>query len=237
MEPIKKIYEGKAKQMFTCEDEHLLVMHFKDDASAFNGVKKAKLKNKGVINNKISALIYEELIKEGIPTHFVKVLNEREQLVRKIKIFPLEIIVRNVVAGSMSERLDVEEGTLIPNTVYELCYKNDRLNDPLINEHHAVALGLATYEDLKVIYDLSMKINVILKRIFDSIGITLVDFKVEFGKDENDQIVLADELSPDTCRFWDNKTKEKLDKDRFRRDMGDIIPAYEEILRRLENRK
>lgn len=236
MKQLEMLYEGKAKQVFKTDDENLIVIHYKDDATAFNGIKKAQIADKGVLNNEITEIIFNELIKEGIPTHFVKKLNDRDQLCKKVTIFPLEVIVRNIIAGSMAKRLDIKEGTHIQNTVYELCYKNDKLGDPLINEHHAVALGIATYEELNTIYNLTMKINEILKKIFLSCNITLVDFKIEFGKTSDGEIVLADEISPDTCRFWDSKTEEKLDKDRFRRDLGNVIEAYHEILNRLNNR-
>ncbi len=237
MKQLDMLYEGKAKQVFATDDKDLIVIHYKDDATAFNGIKKAQISKKGILNNEITTILFDELIKEGVPTHFVKKLNDRDQLCKKVKIFPLEVIVRNIIAGSMAKRLDIAEGTKITNTVYELCYKNDKLGDPLINEHHAVALGVASYEELKTIYDLTMKINEILKKIFASINITLVDFKIEFGKTSDGTIVLADEISPDTCRFWDATTNDKLDKDRFRRDLGKVIEAYEEILSRLQNRK
>lgn len=237
MKQLDMLYEGKAKQVFATDDKDLIVIHYKDDATAFNGIKKAQISKKGILNNEITTILFDELIKEGVPTHFVKKLNDRDQLCKKVKIFPLEVIVRNIIAGSMAKRLDIPEGTKISNTVYELCYKNDKLGDPLINEHHAVALGVASYEELKTIYDLTMKINEILKKIFASINITLVDFKIEFGKTSDGEIVLADEISPDTCRFWDATTNDKLDKDRFRRDLGKVIEAYEEILSRLQNRK
>lgn len=236
MKQLEMLYEGKAKQVFRTDDENLIVMHFKDDATAFNGIKKAQIKDKGILNNEITTIIFDELIKNGIPTHFVEKLNDRDQLCKKVTIFPLEVIVRNIVAGSMAKRLDIKEGTKIENTIFELCYKNDKLGDPLINNDHAVALGAATYDELKTIYDLTMKINEILKKLFSSINITLVDFKIEFGKTSDGQIVLADEISPDTCRLWDTTTSDKLDKDRFRRDLGKVIEAYEEILRRLSNR-
>ncbi len=236
MKQLEMLYEGKAKQVFRTDDENLIVMHFKDDATAFNGIKKAQIKDKGILNNEITTIIFDELIKNGVPTHFVEKLNDRDQLCKKVKIFPLEVIVRNIVAGSMAKRLDITEGTKIDNTIFELCYKNDKLGDPLINNDHAVALGAATYDELKTIYDLTMKINEILKKLFSSINITLVDFKIEFGKTSDGEIVLADEISPDTCRLWDTTTSDKLDKDRFRRDLGKVIEAYEEILRRLSNR-
>jgi len=237
MKQLEMLYEGKAKQVYATDDKDIIVMHYKDDATAFNGIKKAQIKDKGILNNEITNIIFNELIKEGIPTHFIKKLNDRDQLCKKVTIFPLEVIVRNIIAGSMAKRLDIEEGTHINNTIYELCYKNDKLGDPLINEHHAVALGAATYDELNTIYDLTMKIDEILKKLFKSINITLVDFKIEFGKTSDGQIVLADEISPDTCRLWDTATNDKLDKDRFRRDLGKVIEAYEEILRRLQNRK
>ncbi len=236
MEQKEMLYEGKAKQVFATDDANLIVMHFKDDATAFNGIKKAQIKDKGILNNEITTIIFNELKKEGIPTHFVEKLNDRDQLCKKVTILPLEVIVRNIVAGSMSKRLAIEEGTHINNTVFELCYKNDALGDPLINEDHAVALGAATYEELNTVKSLTLKINEILKKIFKSINITLVDFKIEFGKTSDGEIVLADEISPDTCRLWDSTTNDKLDKDRFRRDLGKVIEAYEEILKRLSNR-
>ncbi len=236
MKQLEMLYEGKAKQVFRTDDENLIVMHYKDDATAFNGIKKAQIKDKGVLNNEITTIIFNELIKNGIPTHFVEKLNDRDQLCKKVTIFPLEVIVRNIVAGSMAKRLDIKEGTKIDNTIFELCYKNDKLGDPLINNDHAVALGAATYAELDTIRSLTLKINEILKKLFESINITLVDFKIEFGKTSDGQIVLADEISPDTCRLWDSNTQDKLDKDRFRRDLGKVIEAYEEILRRLNTR-
>ena len=236
MKQKEMLYEGKAKQVFATDDANLIVMHFKDDATAFNGIKKAQIKDKGILNNEITTIIFNELKKEGIPTHFVEKLNDRDQLCKKVTILPLEVIVRNIVAGSMAKRLGIEEGTHINNTVFELCYKNDALGDPLINEDHAVALGAATYEELNTVKTLTLKINEILKKIFKSINITLVDFKIEFGKTSDGEIVLADEISPDTCRLWDSTTNDKLDKDRFRRDLGKVIEAYEEILKRLSNR-
>ncbi len=237
MEKYEMIYEGKSKQLFLTENKDFILIHYKDDATAFNGIKRAQIINKGIYNNAISSLLFDEISKAGIPTHFVEKRNERDQLCKKVDIIPLEIIVRNIVAGSMAKRLDVKEGTQIPNVVYELCLKNDRLGDPLINEHHAVALGLASYEELNHIYELTMKINSVLKKIFASVGITLIDFKIEYGKTRDGEIVLADEISPDSCRLWDSKTNNKLDKDRFRRDLGDVIAAYKEIYDRLENRK
>lgn len=237
MEQKEMIYEGKAKQLFKTDDENIIIMHYKDDATAYNGIKKAQIANKGVLNNKITTIIYNKLIQAGIPTHYIKTLNDRDQLCKKVKIFPLEVIVRNIIAGSMSKRLGIPEGTKATNTIYEICYKNDALGDPLINDHHAVALGAATYDELKVIYDLTDKINKELQKIFLEVGVVLVDFKVEFGKTADGEIVLADEISPDTARLWDVNTNTKLDKDRFRRDLGDVIGAYEEIYRRLQTIK
>ena len=233
MEKREFLYEGKAKQIYSTDDADLIIIHYKDDATAFNGVKKAQISNKGMLNNKITELLFNKLEEEGIPTHFVKRLNERDQLCKKVEILPLEVIVRNVIAGSMAKRLDIKEGTKASTTIYELCYKKDELGDPLINDHHAVAIGAATYEDLEIIYAITRKINDLLKKIFDEEGILLVDFKIEFGKTSNGTIVLADEISPDTCRLWDKATNTKLDKDRFRRDLGSVEEAYIEILNRI----
>ncbi len=227
------LYEGKAKQVYATEDPTIIRMHYKDDATAYNGIKKAQIANKGVLNNKISTIIYQKLIEKGIPTHYIKTLNDRDQLCKKVSILPLEVIVRNIIAGSMSKRLGIPEGTKPANTIYELCYKNDALGDPLINDHHAVALGAASYEDLKVVYDITHQVNEALKELFLTVGVILVDFKIEFGKTADGTIVLADEISPDTARLWDEKTNDKLDKDRFRRDLGNVINAYEEIYKRL----
>jgi len=233
MKQLEMLYEGKAKQVFRCEDPNLIIMHYKDDATAFNGIKKAQIKDKGILNNEITTIIFNKLKEKGIPTHFVEKLNDRDQLCKKVTIFPLEVIVRNIVAGSMAKRLGIEEGKKLNNTIFELCYKDDKLGDPLINFDHAVALNAASYDELNIIRDYTLKINEILKEIFKSINITLVDFKIEFGKTCDGEIVLADEISPDTCRLWDMSTNDKLDKDRFRRDLGKVIEAYEEILRRL----
>ena len=233
MEKKEFLYEGKAKQVYATEDPNLIIIHYKDDATAFNGIKKAQISNKGILNNKITELLFTQLEKLGIPTHFIKRLDDRDQLCKKVTIFPLEVIVRNLVAGSRAKRLNIEEGTNPGNTIFELCYKDDALGDPLINDHHAVALKAATYEELATIYDYTSKINNMLKDIFDKEGIILVDFKIEFGKTNDGTIVLADEISPDTCRFWDKVTMKKLDKDRFRRDMGSVEEAYIEILSRL----
>lgn len=237
MEKKELLYEGKAKQVFATDDDDLVIIHYKDAATAFNNLKKATIDNKGVLNNEISTIIFRKLSEAGIPTHYVETLNDRDQLCRKVSIVPLEVIVRNIVAGSMAKRLGMEEGTVTPNTIMEICYKDDALGDPLINDHHAVALGAATYDELAEIYDMTARINELLKKIFAKINIRLVDFKIEFGKTADGKIVLADEISPDTCRLWDATTNEKLDKDRFRRDLGNVIGAYEEIDNRLNSIK
>lgn len=231
------LYEGKAKQVYATDQEDKVIIHYKDAATAFNNIKKATIENKGVLNNKISTIVFHQLKAAGIPTHYIETLNERDQLCLKVSIVPLEVIVRNVIAGSMAKRLGIEEGTQAPNTIYEICYKDDALGDPLINDHHAVALGAATYEELAEIYDLTARINKVLIDMFAQVNIRLVDFKIEFGKTSDGKIVLADEISPDTCRLWDATTNEKLDKDRFRRDMGKVIEAYEEINARLNTIK
>ena len=227
------IYEGKAKQVYSTNDDNLVIIHYKDDATAGNGAKKGTIENKGIMNNKITSILFNMLEKNGIKTHLVKVLNDRDQLCQKVKILPLEVIVRNVIAGSLSQRVGINEGTIPPNVILEICYKNDEYGDPLINDHHAVALGLATYEELKKIYETARKINNFLKLVFDKKGIILVDFKIEFGKNKNGDILLADEITPDTCRLWDKITGKKLDKDRFRKDLGEIEEAYIEVLNRL----
>ena len=234
MEKKDFLYEGKAKQIYSTDDENYVIIHYKDDATAGNGEKKGSIKDKGIINNQITALLFTRLEEKGIRTHFKEKLNDRDQLCEKVKIFPLEVIVRNIITGSMSKRLGVKEGTKPENTILEICYKNDAYGDPLINDHHAVALGLATYDELKKIYEITLKINDFLKELFDKEGIILVDFKIEFGKNSKGEILLADEITPDTCRLWDKETGKKLDKDRFRQDLGGIEEAYIEILKRLE---
>ncbi|CRF34125.1 Phosphoribosylaminoimidazole-succinocarboxamide synthase [Brachyspira suanatina] len=229
------MYEGKAKKIYATDNPNEIIVYYKDDATAFNGEKKGSIKDKGVMNNEITTLLFKMLEKNGIKTHFIEKLSDREQLCQKVKIFPLEVIVRNLIAGSMAKRLGIEEGTVPPNTIFEICYKNDEYGDPLINDHHAVALKLATYDELKYIYEVTSKVNNLLKDALDKIGITLVDFKVEFGKNAKGEILLADEITPDTCRFWDKETGKKLDKDRFRRDLGSIEEAYIEVLNRLNN--
>ena len=228
------IYEGKAKQVYSTDDENLVIIHYKDDATAGNGVKKGTIKDKGIINNKITAKLFSVLEKNGIRTHFKEMLNERDQLCEKLEIVPLEVIVRNVITGSMAKRVGIADGTIPKITIFEICYKNDEYGDPLINDYHAVAMGLATFDELKYIYETTSKINDLLKKVFDEEGITLVDFKIEFGKNSKGEILLADEITPDTCRLWDKATGKKLDKDRFRQDLGGIEEAYIEILNRLE---
>ena len=233
MEKQEMMYEGKAKQVYASEDPNLVIIHYKDDATAFNGLKKASISNKGVLNNKITTILFQQLNQRGIRTHWVETLNDRDQLCRKVSIVPLEVIVRNVVAGSMAKKFGIEEGTVLKEPVCEICYKNDELGDPMINDTHAVGLGFATRDELDQIYAITSQVNEALKEIFDQINIRLIDFKLEFGKDSEGQILLADEISPDTCRFWEKGTDKKLDKDRFRRELGDVIGAYEEIYGRL----
>lgn len=227
------IYEGKAKQVYSTEDPNLVIVYYKDDATAFNAQKRGTVADKGEMNNKISTLIFNYLIEKGITTHYIETLNEREQLVKKVDIIPLEMVVRNYVAGSMAQRLGLEEGAKSPVTIFDICYKKDELGDPLINDHHAVLLGAATYEELKFMYELTDKINEALKELFLKANLILIDFKIEFGKDSEGNIILADEISPDTCRLWDKDTLKKLDKDRFRRDLGEVSEAYHEVYNRL----
>ncbi|MBZ9636073.1 phosphoribosylaminoimidazolesuccinocarboxamide synthase [Clostridium sp. FP1] len=229
------LYEGKAKIIYSTDNKDEIRVYYKDDATAFNGIKKAEIQNKGILNNSITTALFELLEKKGIRTHFIKKLSDREQLCKRVEIIPLEVIVRNVAAGSMAKRYGIEEGTKLKTTVFELSYKNDELGDPLINDYHAVAMGLATFEELLEIYHLASEINDILKAIFLEKDINLIDFKLEFGR-FNGEILLADEISPDTCRFWDVKTGEKLDKDRFRRDLGNVTEAYVEILNRISDK-
>ena len=227
------IYEGKAKQVYSTEDPNLVIVYYKDDATAFNAQKRGTVADKGEMNNKISTLIFNYLIGKGIPTHYIETLNEREQLVKKVDIIPLEMVVRNYVAGSMAQRLGLEEGAKSPVTIFDICYKKDELGDPLINDHHAVLLGAATYDELKEMYEVTDKINEALKELFLKANLLLIDFKIEFGKDSEGNIILADEISPDTCRLWDKDTLKKLDKDRFRRDLGEVSEAYHEVYNRL----
>ena len=234
MEKQEQLYEGKAKKVFATEDPELLIVSYKDDATAFNGLKKGTITGKGVINNQMSNRLMTLLESKGIPTHLVQELNARETLVKKVSIVPLKVIVRNIAAGSFSKRYGVEEGVVFDAPTLEFSYKNDTLGDPLLNTRHALALKLATPAEIKTIEDYSLRINEILKEFWAGCGVTLVDFKLEFGRLSDGTIVLADEISPDTCRLWDSATKEKLDKDRFRRDMGGVEEAYATIMARLE---
>lgn len=232
MEKKEMMYEGKAKKVYSTEDPEKVVIYYKDDATAFNGEKKGQIEDKGVLNNNITSMLFELLEKHGVKTHFEKKLSDREQLCKKVEIVPLEVIVRNVAAGSMAKRLGLEEGYELKTTVFELSYKDDALGDPLINDTHAVAIGATTFEELDKIYAATKTVNDVLKEFFHKQGIKLIDFKIEFGR-YNGEVLLADEISPDTCRLWDEKTNEKLDKDRFRRDMGNVKEAYVEILKRI----
>ena len=233
-----KLYEGKAKIIYETKDKNLVIQHFKDDATAFNNLKKAKVEGKGVLNNRISEYILNNLSQSGIKTHLIRRLNMREQLIKKAEIFPIEFIVRNIATGSLTKRLGIAEGTVLERPLLEYCYKKDELNDPLISKEHIISFEWATEKELKFIDKTTLRINDILTGMFRGIGIKLVDFKIEYGKawnkdkDEN-EIVLADEISPDTCRLWDSKTERKLDKDRFRKDLGNIIEGYQEVARRL----
>jgi phosphoribosylaminoimidazole-succinocarboxamide synthase len=228
------LYEGKAKRVYAVDGaEDRVIIHYKDDATAFNGKKKGQIEDKGALNNKIASGLFELLGQSGIPTHFISRLNEREMLCKKVRIVPLEVIIRNVAAGSMAERLGLKEGTELGSTVFELSYKDDALNDPLINEYHAAAIGISTFAEIEAIKGLAFRINEALSSFFLKRGVRLIDFKLEFGKTAAGDLVLADEISPDTCRFWDAATNEKLDKDRFRRDLGNVKEAYLEILKRI----
>ena len=234
MEKRDLMYEGKAKKVFSTDDEAICIVSYKDDATAFNGEKKGTIRGKGVINNKITNYLMKRLEKEaGIPTHLIEELSDTDTAVRKVSIVPLEVIVRNIIAGSLSKRVGIEEGVVLPRPVLEFCYKDDALGDPMVNDSHILALGWATEEELDTIKDYALRVNSYLRDFFSSIGIDLVDFKLEFGRTPDGRIVLADEISPDTCRFWDSKTKKKLDKDRFRRDLGDAEGAYKEMLTRI----
>ena len=234
MEKKEQLYEGKAKKVFATDRQELLIVAYKDDATAFNGLKKGTIQGKGVINNQMSNRLMALLEKEGIPTHFVQELSPRETLVKKVAIVPLEVIVRNIAAGSFSKRYGVAEGVVFDQPTVEYSYKNDALGDPLLNTSHALALKVATPQQIQTIRQYALRINEILQAFWKTCGVTLVDFKLEFGKLADGTIVLADEISPDTCRLWDSKTHEKLDKDRFRRDMGGVEEAYAEIIKRLE---
>ena len=227
MKKMEQLYEGKAKKVFKTDDENLYIVDYKDDATAFNGLKKGQIAGKGVVNNKMSNFLMQIMEKNGIPTHFVEEISDRETVVKRVEI------IRNIAAGSFSKRFGVEEGKKLNCTTLEYCLKNDDLGDPMINDYQIIAIGAATKEDLDTIADLTFKVNDVLKAYFESINIELVDFKIEFGKTPDGQIILADEISPDTCRLWDATTHEKLDKDRFRRDMGNVEEAYAEVFKRL----
>lgn len=233
MKKTDKLYEGKAKMVYATDEKGIYIVSYKDDATAFNGLKKGSIAGKGAINNRVSNHLMAMLETQGIPTHLLKELNDRETAVKAVEIVPLEVIVRNIAAGSLAKRLGLDEGLKLSSTVLEFCYKRDDLGDPLVNEYHIKALGLAKEEELSQIVAFSLKVNTILGAYLLPLGIELVDFKLEFGRTEDGSIILADEISPDTCRFWDTNTKEKLDKDRFRRDLGGVEDAYKEILFRL----
>ena len=233
MNKLEQLYEGKAKKVFATENPDIVIVSYKDDATAFDGAKKGTILGKGAINNQMSNFLMSQLEKAGVPTHLVEELNERETAVKKVSIVPLEVIIRNISAGSFAKRYGVEEGIVFDQPTIEFSYKNDDLHDPLINDYHAVALKLATWEEIEQIKTYAFAVNEFLKKTLAECGVTLVDFKLEFGKTSDGTIVLADEISPDTCRFWDSTTGEKLDKDRFRRDMGGVEEAYQEMMRRL----
>lgn len=229
----EQLYEGKAKKVYATNDPDLVIVDYKDDATAFNGEKKGTISGKGVINNKMTNFMFGMLEKEGVPTHLVEEISERETIVKKVSIVPLEVIIRNVAAGSFSKRMGVEEGRQLLTPILEFSYKNDDLGDPFINDYYALALGLATKEEIETITKYAFKVNEFMLNFFKKLNIDLIDFKIEFGKTSDGTIILADEISPDTCRFWDSTTHEKLDKDRFRRDMGGVEEAYQEIMKRL----
>ena len=233
MEKKEQLYEGKAKKVFATDDANLVIVDYKDDATAFNGEKKGTIAGKGVINNVMSNHMFQLLEQQGVPTHFVEQLSDRETVVKKVSIVPLEVIIRNISAGSFAKRFGVKEGIVFDEPTIEFSYKNDDLGDPLMNAYHAIALKLATREEIEQIKGMAFKVNEVMKQYFDTLNVTLVDFKLEFGKTADGTIVLADEISPDTCRLWDKTTGEKLDKDRFRRDMGGVEEAYQEIMKRV----
>lgn len=233
MKALEQLYEGKAKKVYKTEDESVYLVYYKDDATAFNGEKKGTIAGKGTINNRVSNHLMRLLERHGIHTHLIRELSERETLVKAVKILPIELIVRNIAAGSLSKRLGIPEGQKLRSTVIEMCYKDDSLGDPLINQYHAYAMGIAAEEDIRIMEDYALQINRILSEYLKDLKIELIDFKLEFGKQKDGTILLADEISPDTCRFWDSVTGEKLDKDRFRRDLGNVEGAYREILKRL----
>ena len=236
MQKLEQLYEGKAKKVFRTDDPELYIVDYKDDATAFNGQKKGTIASKGVVNNKMSAIIFQQLEENGVPTHLVRLLSDRETLVKAVKILPLEVIIRNVAAGSFSQKYGVEEGRELAKTVLEFSYKNDSLGDPMINDDHILALGLATQEQLDTVRKYAFMINDFLKDFFLKSGLKLIDFKIEFGLYDG-EVILADEISPDTCRLWDVRTGEKMDKDRFRRDLGGVEETYQEVLKRVEENR
>lgn len=233
MEKKELLYEGKAKKVYATDDPEVLLVDYKDDATAFNGLKKGTIAGKGAINNRVTNYMMQILEREGVKTHLVKELSARETLVKKVSIVPLEVIIRNISAGSFAKRYGVEEGIVFAEPTIEFSYKNDDLGDPLINDYHALALGLATKEEIETIKAMAFKVNAVMKKFFKNLKVDLVDFKLEFGRLSDGTIVLADEISPDTCRFWDSETHEKLDKDRFRRDLGNVEDAYNEMMKRI----
>lgn len=233
MEKTTQLYEGKAKKVYATDDDALVIVDYKDDATAFNGLKKGQILGKGIINNRVTNHLMRLLEANGIPTHYVEEISPRETIVKKVEIVPLEVIVRNIAAGSLSKRLGLEEGFRMPKTVLEFCYKDDDLGDPMVNEYHILAMDYATEDELRLLSDYALKVNQVLTDYLKDLNIELIDFKLEFGRLADGTIVLADEISPDTCRFWDSTTHEKLDKDRFRRDLGGVEDAYQEIMKRL----
>lgn len=233
MQKLEQLYEGKAKKVFATDDPECVIVSYKDDATAFNGLKRGTIVGKGVVNNKVTNYLMQLLEKEGVPTHFVEELSDRETVVKKVSIVPLEVIIRNISAGSFAKRFGVEEGIVFEQPTIEFSYKNDDLGDPLMNAYHALALKLATKDEIDTIKAMAFKVNDVLKAFFKAVNVDLVDFKLEFGRLSDGTIVLADEISPDTCRFWDSTTHEKLDKDRFRRDLGNVEDAYSEMMRRI----
>jgi phosphoribosylaminoimidazole-succinocarboxamide synthase len=231
--PAAELYEGKAKKVFSTNRDDLVIIRYRDDATAFNGEKRGRIDDKGILNNRIASGLFELLEQSGVPTHFIARLNDRDMLCKKVRIVPLEVILRNTAAGSMAKRLGLAEGAELKTTVFELSYKDDSLGDPLINDYHAAAIGASTFEEIGEMKSIAFRVNELLCAFFLKRGIKLVDFKLEFGRTADGALVLADEISPDTCRFWDVKTGEKLDKDRFRRDLGGVKEAYVEILNRI----
>lgn len=233
MEKLAMLYEGKAKKIYDTNDKNYFWVEYKDDATAFNGIKKGTIVDKGIVNNKMSAMMFSYLAKNGVQTHFVEILNDREQIVRRLQMIPLEIVVRNIVAGSLAKRVGKEEGYVLASPVFELYYKDDSLGDPMVNETHALALDWATMDQINAMKEIALKVNQLMTKIVDKAGIDLVDYKLEFGVCDG-KVMLGDEISPDTCRFWDKATQEKLDKDRFRRDLGKVEEAYAEVYSRLK---